>query len=238
MLTIPDGRYEITKLYCLEEILIFYSAYIYTLKQSPFSRVFINPRDIIIDIPERRRWEEAAQRDKFLEEYQGKKINLALDIKTNGIYFPFSAVQTLDGLQVIEGMHRIESIHEYIKKYNNWEYNLFTFIVPKTFYEEVNFEPWETKIFFPVFNIENNWHKDLFGRHFYNDQYNITQYNLIQRDQPMLINIHTQQEYITTLFIWHKFLRHIIFKYYETHGYRIPVSKYLNSNREDIQNAF
>lgn len=238
MLTIPDGRYELTKLYCLEEILIFYSAYIYTLKQAPFSRVFTNPRDIIIDVPEKRKWEEAAQRDKFLEQYQNNKLELALDIKDNGIYFPFSALQTQNGLQVVEGMHRIEAIKMYIDCGGEWNHDLFTFVVPNTFYEEVNFNPYNKQIFFPIFNIENNWHKDLFGKHFQVDSFNKERYELVKRDQPLLINVYTEQEYITTLFIWHKFLRHIIFKYYDTHNEKIPVSRYLNSNREDIINAF
>ena len=219
----------------MEELLVFYSAYIETLKRSPFPHIFLQLAEAVIDIPSHRVWEQSANKDMFLERFKKDKIGLAEDINEHGVYFPLWGYYAEDRVNVIEGMHRIESIHMYIDKCGSWQYPLMTFIVPETFYDKDNYADYRESIYFPVFNIENNWHREYFGHHFTGK--NRDTYDVIERDCPVIFVTKNVQQYINAVFIWHKFLRHAISKYQAAAGKRFPVSGFINSNRNGLKNA-
>lgn len=239
MIELNDERYNLTQLYSMSEILMFYSAYIETLKRCPFEQIVIDIRNMDVDIPKHRAWSLAARKDGYLNNYKNSHHELAIDIIKNGTYFPVWVTKKSNGRYlVLEGIHRVEAMKDYMSETNcELEFKMFAFIVHEDFYEENNFKEFKTEIYFPVFNIDNEWHKNLFGHHCIKTESNRIAYNEAKQDMPLLIEISYIQEYIDAMFIWHKFLRHAFYKYQYNNGIKIPVSSYINMNRGGI-NSF
>lgn len=236
MIRLNDERYNLTKLYSMGEIIMFYSAYVETLKRCPFEQVEIDVNNIDVDIPIGRSWNDAANRDGYLNNYKDSHHKLAVEIIKNGTYFPIWITKRPDGrYSVLEGIHRVKSIKDYISETDcGLKFKMLAFIVPDDFYEKNHFDEFKSKIYFPVFNIENEWHKNLFGHHCIKTENNRIAYKKVKQDRPISIEISYIQDYIDAMFIWHKFLRHSFYKYQYNNGIKIPVSSYVNMNRGGI----
>lgn len=229
-----DQRYNDIKVYTLEEIVIFYKAYIETLKKCPFKTIFIHPEDCIVDVPAGREWANAAQKDGYLDKYKNDKLFLAKDILSHGTHSPLAVLQLNDKYKVLEGIHRIEAIQIYATEHV-WDYKMMALAVPDYFYDHsVIGKRLNLEVYVPIFNVEDNFCHYTYNVYHLYDSYNRDVYYSTKKDMPVIFKVHNEREYIRVLFIWHKFLRHVFFKYEQANNQRIPVSRYINAERDDL----
>lgn len=217
---ITDQYYKETKVYSKKKIIEFYNSYIKNLEYTPFKTTFIHPKDMHLRQLKYRSWETDSKKDAYIKESIHNHLSLGQDILKNGTYWPIWLYEENNKTIVSEGIHRVDSIKQLIAL-NEWgSKKMFSIIIPKGLdVSEGNEEPFLFSInpiyvYLPVFNIED---RDLyyfkFERYLTAYKENMDRFNTIKEDGCLKIKINNFLDYIYLFKIYHKFLRHVFYKY-------------------------
>jgi len=223
------SRYEAIPLYEKDTVLEFYNSYLSNIELGVFESMYIHPSEIVNRHMDSRSWETISEKDKYLDKYKESKIDLAIDILKRGNLFPFWVYREDGKLFITEGVHRLDSILLAMKNGIWKEEKVFVIVIDKKWdFGNTDFLskmitlkmdcPIDVNI--PIY-LNGPWYQSLFKHHFlfYN---NIQTLLKSTEDGPVKITIDTYDEFYNICKIYHKLLRHCIFKYEHSSGEQVP----------------
>lgn len=115
-MNVMDNYFDVNKIpdYCSRSKLEkFYNAYLFNLHQSSYRTLWVT----LNEIKECHLSGWKCIKDKYLEDSEQNKDKLAMDIYTNGTYFPVFVKKQQDGKYIIrDGVHRVYVMRRLIEK--------------------------------------------------------------------------------------------------------------------------
>ena len=220
------NRYKIIKEYSAKQINDFYDGYLENINLNLFKFSMIHPSEIILNNSDQRQWKLIAERDKFIDQWKDNQVLLAKDILKHGNYFPFWVYREDDGsIHISEGIHRLDSIHQAIELGIWTSQRIFCIEMDKRWDIETPVEPelplpQHLEVNLPAYNIEYGWYEKIFNLQLSKFD-NIDRLRALKEDGNFKITISSYDEYFNTCKVYHKLLRHALFKYMDTTGERI-----------------